>query len=472
MAYVFSRDTSSVRPDYAQIAQSGATIALNFEDKNLREEMQRARDAGAKVAIWIPAHNDQDPVRYGQQMASIVQYLKPDAILPNIEAQGKVSRGGDVWSDRMMQEFTKYVPAGSIPLSVVTEPGEKDFNYKPYLNFGGGVVNEAFTGDMTHWDPDKARQNLIDAGVPPDRINMLLAPGQKPGANTGQFSAYTWDDMKPEQQAAFLQDYAKAAGAGFKSTTGYTPPTTAQGPGAPAPERPAGKDWRQMTPDQIRALWAGRPYANPRGLQATQVEPATGPTTAVGPGQMEDYGVNMTPTQTPAGVGARAILAQVPPPGTTNPQTSTVGQPANQLPEPGAGGRTPTNVGRVPDRYDPRAQAYAKFRLKQDGIIVKPGEDAAAMWREYSAQRAGYRDRALAAGPEPIDTLTPNPPRPAPTPTPAIQNIVATARSRAATPSPAITPTPRVPAATPPPTARTPMSITELIAAARARIPQ
>ena len=105
MAYVFSRSTESVQPDYGGIAKAGATIALNAEDPNLQSAMQAARDAGAHVAIWFPAHQGQDPTQYGNQMASYAQHYKPDAILPNLEGpQNKASSGGSDWNSRMMAE--------------------------------------------------------------------------------------------------------------------------------------------------------------------------------------------------------------------------------------------------------------------------------------------------------------------------------------------------------------------------------
>lgn len=229
MAYVFSRASDSVAPDYGKIAQSGATVALNAEDPNIAAEIQKARDAGCKVAIWIPAHQDQDPVAYGKQMAGLVQYYRPDAILPNVEgAQGKASSGGSAWSSAMMGEFSRYVRPGSVRLDVVTEPGETDFDYKPYLNFGGGVVNESFTGDMKFKNPEEMRQKLIDAGVPEDRINMLLAPGQEYNG-PGTFSAYTWDDMSPAQQNQFLTKYAATYG----TSGGGAYQTNAPGSGGP-----------------------------------------------------------------------------------------------------------------------------------------------------------------------------------------------------------------------------------------------
>jgi len=143
------------------------------------------------------------------------------------------------------------------------------------------------------------------------------------------------------------------------------------------------------------------------------------------------------------------------PPGATNPQLKTVGtqsilpphdrdlvsdgfqqvtpRPAAGGPgqftqvrptgytQPVAGGGAFTQVGNLPDSANPQAQAYARGRLAQNGIKVKPGEDAAAMWRNYSAHVAAARAVAVAAGPQaPNDVISPNRPLSAPplTPTP------------------------------------------------------
>lgn len=313
MAYVFSRLTSSVQPDYAKIAASGAIIALNAEDPQIAQQIAAARQAGAKVAIWLPAHQGQDPVAYGRHMAALAQYYKPDAVLPNIEgAQGKASSGGSQWSNAMMGEYAKYMRPGDVKLDVVTEAGETDFDYKPYLNFGGGVVNEAFYrgahGPQDYADAEKMRQKLIDAGVPPDRINMMLAPGQKPTPGLGgNFSAYTWDDMSPSQQSQWLQQYQDGGGA-------------------------------------------------------------------------NNGGYSQLPSSTPVGSSADPNQPEY-----------------NQVPTPKNG------YEQLDDAHNPAAQAYARAALAKNGVHVPPGADAAAMWRDWSAQRAQRwaEERAAPNTPDP-----------------------------------------------------------------------
>jgi len=375
MAYVFSRSTDSVKPDYGGIAQSGATLALNSEDPHLAQALADARAAGAKVAIWIPAHQGQDATAYGRNMAALVQKYKPDAILPNIEgAQGKASSGGTQWSQNMMNSFQQYVQPGSVHLDVVTEPGEKDFNYRPYLNFGGGVVNEAFTGDMKFKDPDVMRQQLIDAGVPPDRINMLLAPGQKPGANTGgNFSAYTWDDMKPAEQQAFLQAY-RQGGYNRNVTAPTTTPTRYTG--APTDYGPPTQFTNYARMAQQRALQTV-------GNAVTTPNPQTGGT--------------QVPRPNPELVGGQNQFTQI------HPENAGFVRPVQRGYTQGGF----TQMGPLPDASNPAAQAYSRSRLAQHGITVRRGEDAAAMWRAYSAKLATARAVALAAGPTaPNDVLS------------------------------------------------------------------
>jgi hypothetical protein len=261
-----------------------------------------------------------------------------------------------------------------VHLGVVTEPGETDFNYRPYLNFGGEVVNEAFLGDMTHVNPDLIKQKLIDAGVPQDRINILLAPGQAPGSRTGSnFSAYTWDDMKPEEQRAFLSAYRQGGG--------YRPPG---GPGYQTPTIPTSSWQRYGRPTPTRPLSQG---------------PA--------PNQL--------------------------PPSATNPQLKTVGQ-APPISRTGPIGAPPRTVGKLPprpenagfvqvtDAMNPQAQAYGRARLAQHGIQVRKNEDAARMWRDYSAKLVAARNVAASAGPQPANDVIALPPKvtapPPPVPTP------------------------------------------------------
>jgi len=389
MAYVFSRSTDSVRPDYGAIAQSGATIALNAEDPKLQQAISDARSAGAKVAIWIPAHQGQDATQYGQYMASLVQHYQPDAILPNIEgAQGKASSGGNKWSSDMMNSFQQYVQPGSVKLDVVTEPGEKDFNYKPYLDFGGGVVNEAFTGDMQHKNVDQMRQQLIDAGVPPERINMLLAPGQDPG-RSGNFSAYTWDDMNPQQQQDFLHLYSTALNnAPYKPATGYQSPAgpagpqTYQKPGGGGAWQRFGSTRGALPPAVTQNMTTEQ---NPTYNQLPPTPPVTPNPEVVQPGSNAGFQQVRPP------VGGAGQFTQVQPKGYTQ------------------GGWT--QQGPLPDASNPAAQAYGRARLSQHGITVKKGEDAAAMWRDLSGKIAAARAVALATGSTGVsDAVLPNRP--------------------------------------------------------------
>lgn len=73
----------------------------------------------------------------------------------------------------------------------------------------------------------------------------------------------------------------------------------------------------------------------------------------------------------------------------------------------------PENAGfqQLHDSNNPAAQAYARAALARNGIHVPPGADAAAMWRQFSSQRAGLRNQAQAQGPDPYDAgVNPNTP--------------------------------------------------------------
>jgi hypothetical protein len=85
-----------------------------------------------------------------------------------------------------------------------------------------------------------------------------------------------------------------------------------------------------------------------------------------------------------------------------------------QVPQGRTGGFT-----QLHDSNDPSAQAYARQALARNGIHVPPGADAAAMWRQFSQQRASGRAGAMAQGPDPYDTgVNPNMPLGGPQPLP------------------------------------------------------
>lgn len=61
------------------------------------------------------------------------------------------------------------------------------------------------------------------------------------------------------------------------------------------------------------------------------------------------------------------------------------------------------------DSSNPAAQAYARQALAHNGIHVPPGADAAAMWRQFSAQRGLQRNEAnfMSQGEAPDMGVTP-----------------------------------------------------------------
>jgi hypothetical protein len=361
VAYIFSRSTASTQPDYAAIQESGATVALNAEDPHLAEQIQRARENGMNPAIWIPAHTGQDPIEYARKMASLVQHYGPSAILPNVETQGE-GASGSAWSHQMMAEFSRYVPQGTIDLSVVVEPNKTGdvYDYSAYTQYGGGAVAEAFSGDMkSKWDPQHIHDVLAAAGVPEDKINVLLAPGQEPGS-VGNYSAYTWDDMNPEQQRTFLQNYAtrnttagpvQTVGGEPRKTYGYNPNMipTDNAPGAPGPsynEVPGtrGPDFQKLVDKnnpaavnyanaQLKRLAAMGYTPQQFGLQSLDptaqwraLSAIVGATQAARTGHADEY---VTPAGTPPEVAAvvSSILGTAVRPSAPTPDVSRTGYP-------------------------------------------------------------------------------------------------------------------------------------------------
>jgi hypothetical protein len=236
---VYSRSTASVQPDYKTLAAQGVTVALSADDPHLAEQIARARENGMNPAIWIPATNGADATEYGKKMAGIVQQYQPSSIIPNVEADGKGYAGskGYNWSNEMMAEYAKYVPKGTGPPLSVSVMGEKDFNYNAYLNYGGDVQAETFDGKMNHKNVDQVRADLLAAGVPENKITMLLAPGQSPQNWKGQTAGYTLDDMNPDQYRQW-QSYAAQS------------PASTSAPGAPTPQAaPLQADGYSQVPD-------------------------------------------------------------------------------------------------------------------------------------------------------------------------------------------------------------------------------
>lgn len=305
--YVFSRDTNSVEPDYASIAKAGATVALNAYDTRLPEQVAKARQAGAQVAIWIPHHDETtNPTAYAQQMASIVQTYKPDSIIPNVEGSNTQQ-----WSTDMMNEFQKYVAPGSVRMDVAVEPHQANwaFNYQPYLNFGGGVVAESFGADpkTDRWDPQQIHDYLAQQGVPEDKINVLLAPGQQ-GATGGNYSLYTLDDAPGQNLNTWLDQYA----------------TQNRAPQTPTPT----SDTRSLASSQQQA-----PKVAPSNFDPTKLMP-TAPWNLAGiaqaaRSQATSKGLNLSPALSPAAVTAG--VGQFNPAGGQQPNLQSVAQAARAV---------------------------------------------------------------------------------------------------------------------------------------------
>lgn len=172
-------------------------LVFSASDPHLKEALKNAAAHGVKAGIWIPAGGEGDPKAYAQKIKALQTTYGNVPIIPNIEQTGKGYAGskGWQWSQTMMDELKRLGVPPSMQVAVMGN--QDDFNYKAYTNNGVHVTAEAFgakTSDMN--DPAKIRQRLIDNGVPPDMIDVMLAPGHN---GKGGNSVFTVDDLRDDQ---------------------------------------------------------------------------------------------------------------------------------------------------------------------------------------------------------------------------------------------------------------------------------
>lgn len=127
------------------------------------------------------------------------------------------------------------------------------------------------------------------------------------------------------------------------------------------------------------------------GVPASMIDVILAPNQKGDGGATGSYAIDdMQPGQVDANFaspGASPSAPQVPGQGQAAPGqdgVSILKQLASQL----HGG--PVNSPNIPDSQNPVAQAYSRAQLAKYGIHVPQGHDAAAMWRQFSAQRAQH----------------------------------------------------------------------------------
>jgi hypothetical protein len=172
-------------------------VVFAANDPHLAEALKNAAAHGVKAGVWIPAGGEGDPVAYARKIKALQQTYGNVPIIPNIEATGKGYAGsaGWQWSQKMMDELRRLgVPPN---MQVAVMGNQDDFNYKAYTSAGVHVTAEAFGASTSDtYDPAKIRQRLIDNGVPPDMVDVMLAPGHN---GKGGNSLFTLDDMNDAQ---------------------------------------------------------------------------------------------------------------------------------------------------------------------------------------------------------------------------------------------------------------------------------
>jgi hypothetical protein len=197
--YVRSTDTWGVNSIPFDKYQKAGIDQLVFaaNDPHLAQALANAAAHGVKAGIWIPAGNEGDPVKYAQNIKALQLKYGNVAIIPNIEQTGKGYSGssGWAWNQKMMDTLKQLgVPPN---MQVAVMGNQDDFNYKAYTSNGVHVTAEAFGAKTSDtYDPAKIRQRLIDNGVPPDMIDVMLAPGH---GGKGGNSVFTVDDLKDDQ---------------------------------------------------------------------------------------------------------------------------------------------------------------------------------------------------------------------------------------------------------------------------------
>ena len=208
--YVRSTDTWGVNSiPFDKYKRAGIDqLVFSADDPHLDAALKNAAAHGVRAGIWIPAGGEGDPIAYARKIKGLQQTYGNVTIIPNIETTGKGYAGskGWQWSQTMMNELKRLgVPPN---MQVAVMGNQDDFNYKAYTSNGVHVTAEAFGAKTSDtYDPAKIRQRLIDNGVPPDMIDVILAPGH---SGKGGNSVFTVDDLRDDQLQPGMYSYVGA----------------------------------------------------------------------------------------------------------------------------------------------------------------------------------------------------------------------------------------------------------------------
>src|SRR5262249_50288754 len=95
--WVFSRDTSSVQPDYSQFGPNHGVV-LSADDPHLAAQVAAAQKAGVPYAIWIPAGEGGNTAQaYAHTLAGLNAKYHPTLLVPDLEFGQKGGPGSAQW---------------------------------------------------------------------------------------------------------------------------------------------------------------------------------------------------------------------------------------------------------------------------------------------------------------------------------------------------------------------------------------
>lgn len=221
-------------PPVDQLRAVGITgVAMQPSDPLLSFGVGEAHRQGFKAMVWdeIGSYNN-DPDLFVTALQQAQQATGADAVGLDVETEAKGPPGSDAYKLSAAIAAAARAKLTAVPWSVVPIRSGGDFDFAAYTNAGGTVIVQTYGSDPTRdfFDPVEVVRLAIQSGTPPNRISVLMAPGQATAANLTALRALGITSVSLYRQDGLEVAVANAAGfpvAASSAAAAAAPPESA-----------------------------------------------------------------------------------------------------------------------------------------------------------------------------------------------------------------------------------------------------
>lgn len=185
---VWNVNTASTWDAVNAAKQNGGSIVITEGDPNGGD----LASAGVPYQNQINSDANDSPEMMAQKIQQTVQeYPSSSGVVLDLESQNfRGYEGSPQWNNATQYAQAIAKAANGLPVTISTE-GVKDFNYGAFKDIPNVTfAPQAYNGDMSPKSVMDVVQQLLDQGIPRDKIVPVIAPGQDVGSWDGPVSVF------------------------------------------------------------------------------------------------------------------------------------------------------------------------------------------------------------------------------------------------------------------------------------------